>query len=424
MVKMIQTKNAYWFLLMVFLSFLNHPLSQMAESPRVRVLIVDGRNNHDWKVTTDALRAALTATKRFDVAVSTAPQNKIHFAPRTPKSPADTDLERFNSIEAVYKQARNEALKDEQEAWDQWSPDFSAHDTVILNYNGPAWPKRVQTNLVNYVRNGGGLVLVHASNNGFRDWSAFNDMIGFGYNGHRGLQKNSPPACIKIDDNTGKTYLCCEGTNSGHGSMHPFKVKVRQSSHSIMQGIPSEWMHGRDELYHHLRGAGKNTTILSSAWSDPKTRGTGYHEPITWTVNYGQGRVVVTTMGHFWPRQTDFDSLYCVGFQTIIARSTEFVATGSVTIPVPANFPTKDKTSIIAPHLVAWNQKKEIDQEEPAWRKRKQRNPFAMLSPRRKSILPITGRIRSRIGRLRTHGTGTCPGCVGWKRCHVCRRNA
>ena len=148
-----------------------------------------------------------------------------------------------------------------------------------------------------------------------------------------------------------------------------------------MQGIPSSWMHGKDELYHHLRGAGKNTTILSSAWSDPATRGTGDHEPITWTVNYQQGRVVVTTMGHFWPRQTDIGSLHRVGFQTILSRSAEFVATGNVTLPIPSAFPTALEPSIFPPHKVSWGNAPSAKQETTEWRKRKEANPFVMLTP-------------------------------------------
>ena len=53
----------------------------------IRALIIDGRNNHDWQITTDALRAALEATAQFEVHVSTAPELKIPRAPRAPKKP-------------------------------------------------------------------------------------------------------------------------------------------------------------------------------------------------------------------------------------------------------------------------------------------------------------------------------------------------
>jgi hypothetical protein len=43
-----------------------------------------------------------------------------------------------------------------------------------------------------------------------------------------------------------------------------------------------------------------------------------------------------------------------VGFQTILARSTEWAATGKVTIAVPEGFPTKDQASAIEPSKVVW----------------------------------------------------------------------
>ena len=77
-----------------------------------------------------------------------------------------------------------------------------------------------------------------------------------------------------------------------------------------MKDIPATWMHGKDELYHNMRGPAKNLTILSSAYSSKKQGGTGEHEPITYEVKYGKGRVIITTMGHFWRGQTDWDGLH------------------------------------------------------------------------------------------------------------------
>ena len=39
----------------------------------IKVLIVDGRNNHDWVRTTESCKATLEATGAFKVDVSTAP---------------------------------------------------------------------------------------------------------------------------------------------------------------------------------------------------------------------------------------------------------------------------------------------------------------------------------------------------------------
>jgi len=41
-------------------------------------------------------------------------------------------------------------------------------------------------------------------------------------------------------------------------------------------------------------------------------------------------------------------SYRCIGFQTTMIRVTEWLATGKVTWPVPANFPSKEAISVRA----------------------------------------------------------------------------
>jgi type 1 glutamine amidotransferase len=57
------------------------------------------------------------------------------------------------------------------------------------------------------------------------------------------------------------------------------------------------------------------------------------------TIQYGKGRVFHTPMGH------GNDSQQCVGFITTFGRGAEWAATGTVAVPVPADFPTAEKTS-------------------------------------------------------------------------------
>src|SRR5690606_5323718 len=97
-------------------------------------------------------------------------------------------------------------------------------------------------------------------------------------------------------------------------------------------------MHAKDELYDKLRGPGENMTILATAYSDPKTGGSGRHEPMIFTIDYGQGRVFHTPMGH------DTEAMECVGFMTTLQRGTEWAATGEVTQEeLPEDFPTADE---------------------------------------------------------------------------------
>ena len=119
---------------------------------RLSVLIVDGINNHDWEAGTRAVQAILTKTGRFTVDVSTTP-------------PRDAP----------------------KEAWNTWRPQFSKYDAVLINFNGGhkddgiRWPEEVEQSLERYVRSGGGLFILHAANNAFLHWTAYNEMIGLGW---------------------------------------------------------------------------------------------------------------------------------------------------------------------------------------------------------------------------------------------------
>lgn len=344
--------------------------SSSAFAAKPAILIINGRNNHDWHNTTGSLRATLDSTGIFEVAVSTAPADPMPSPPREPKG-GDAA---FSAAKQRYEAMTKNAKPTLDAAWAQWLPDFSKYAAVVLDYNGPQWPEPMRQAFVEYVRGGGGVLLVHAANNGFADWPEFNAMIGLGW------RKGGFGTCLTIDAATGKPVECCKDDASGHGSKHPFVVTNRVPDHPLLRGLPAEWLHGKDELYHHLRGPAKGVTILASAWSAEKERGSGLHEPVLYETMFGKGRVLVTTMGHFWNGDTEFDSLHCVGFQAIIARGTEYVATGGVTLEMPAGFPTKDQTSSVMPHAVQWGSAVPTS-SAPDWKAKKAANEFATLTP-------------------------------------------
>lgn len=72
-----------------------------------------------------------------------------------------------------------------------------------------------------------------------------------------------------VDDATGKPVVAPEQKPDGssHGDFVSFQVKTRDPNHPITAGLPTEWMHGADELYVRMRGSADNLTVLAPAYS-------------------------------------------------------------------------------------------------------------------------------------------------------------
>jgi len=265
---------------------------------KIRVVIIDGQNNHDWRATTPVMKKALADSGLFTVDVSTSPS---------------------------------------QAAFADWRIDFDKYDVVLSNYNGQSWPEDINRGLEDRLKSGKiALVIVHAANNSFGGWKEYNRMIGMGWRG------NSFGDRLTIDAQGKEVRVPKgQGPGAGHGAYHSFRVTIRDSNHPITKGMPSEWLHAGDELYHGMRGPAENVHLLATAFDDKKFGGTGENEPMIWTVTYGKGRVFHTPMGH------DRNSMLCVGFLTTLLRGTEWAAGDTVTQAIPDNFPTSAKISTI-----------------------------------------------------------------------------
>ena len=277
------------------------PAPALAKTRPITVMLLDGQSGgayHAWRLTTPILKKELEDTGLFQVTVATSPQ-------------AGEDFSSFK-------------------------PKFGDYQVVILNYDAPDWPADLRLQLEQYVNNGGGLVIVHAADSSFPDWSAFNQMAAIG--GWRGRNEKSGPYWYfkhgkLVSDPS-------PGPAGSHGARLPFQVETRAPEHPIMKGLPHLWMHASDELYATLRGPGENMTVLATAHSDLANKGTGRDEPMLLIVNYGKGKVFHTAMGH------DATALSCVGFITTFQRGTEWAATGKVTQKVPSTFPTANTSSV------------------------------------------------------------------------------
>jgi type 1 glutamine amidotransferase len=248
------------------------PLLRGVEAP-VRVLILSGQNNHDWKTTTPYLRQLLAESGRFTVAVTDTPETLT-------------------------------------------AADLALAEVLLCNWNtfgaqAADWPAELRTLFLEFVRNGKGLVSVHAGTSSFPDWADYQDLV-------MGTWK------------LGQT---------GHGQVHAFAVTNTQPEHPVMQGLPELWV--EDELWHGvpLRG---DPTVLASALSAAATGGSGKVEPLVLARTFGQGRSLTLLLGH------DLQAMRHPGFRILVTRGSEWAATGKVTLPLPPDLAGEELTLALA----------------------------------------------------------------------------
>jgi type 1 glutamine amidotransferase len=216
-----------------------------------------------------------------------------------------------------------------------FDPDFSKYKLVVIDYNGDSWSEKTNTAFVDFVRNGGGVVIYHAANNSFPAWKEFNEMTGLGGWGDRN-QKDGPYVYYKNDQLVTDTTA---GNGGSHGKRREFIVRTRITDHPVTKGLPVRWLHGTDELYSQLRGPAKNMQILATAFADSsKGGGTMRDEPMLMTITFGKGRIFHTAMGH--ADEGGGPAMQCVGFITTLQRGAEWAVTGEVTQQIPWDFPT------------------------------------------------------------------------------------
>lgn len=266
--------------------------------PSLKALIVDGQNGHNWKETSPILKQLLEQTDLFQVDVATSPAK-------------GQDMSGF-------------------------SPQFADYDVVVLNYQGDEWPAETKQAFVEYVKNGGGVLVYHFALAAFPNWPEFNEIIGLGGWGGRN-EKAGPYLRWRdgriVQDNS-------PGKGGGHGPSQPFQLVVREPNHPITAGLPEKFMHCSDELYGWLRGPAKNVTVLATAFAPKEKGGADEHEPLLFTVTYGKGRVFQNALGHTGKE------LKSVAFIVPFQRGAEWAATGKVTQKIPADFPGPEKESM------------------------------------------------------------------------------
>lgn len=263
---------------------------------KIRVLILSGQNNHDWRTTTPCLRQFLLNTGRFDVRVNEEPTGMT-------------------------------------------AATLAVYNVVVLDYNGPRWGRQSEKALVDFVRSGKGLVAVHGAN-----W-AFSGLVVLGdHHVQTGIMEPAWPEYKKMIGGVWSD----KPPVSGHALRHKFMVNIVDRNSPITAGLPASFL-ADNELYHNMHMT-KDVHILATAYDDPKfavppaqisratgrkswvhldETPTGKDEPMAWTVHFGRGRSFYIALGH------DVKGEQMPGFSTLFVRGVEWAATGTVKQPAP-----------------------------------------------------------------------------------------
>ena len=245
------------------------------EPSKLRVLILSGLNNHDWRSTTPVIKTMFTDCARFGTVDVT-------------EDPASLDARTL---------ARYDVLVN------NWTPYPDTRRT---------WRPETEAAFLDFVRKGGGFVVIHAAACSFQVWPEFQQLIA----------------------------LTWKSNYTAHGTYHTFKVSVEDGVHPIAQGLSD--FYTTDELYHQMvQIVPQPLHVVFKAFSAKGEAGTGKYEPVLVCTELGRGRGVNLVLGH------DAAAMGA-GFRTVLLRSAEWAATGRVTLPPPAIWPATPATMTAA----------------------------------------------------------------------------
>ncbi|WP_372807357.1 ThuA domain-containing protein [Pontiella sp.] len=298
-------------------------LVSVSSEAKLKVLIMDGQNNHAvWPKATIMMKQYLEDSGLFDVELA-----RTKYTWKGGREKAYLDLAGLPGEDLP--KAKSDP---------DFSPDFTQYDLVVnnLGYNAAPLSEATKAAFETYMQNGGGLVVVHAADNCWGEWEQYNKMIGVGGWGGR-TEQHGP--YVYIDD-AGETVRDLSPGKAGtHGRQHEFPITVRAPEHPVMKGLPAVWLTAVDECYAKLRGPAENMTILATGEDQTVAERKGQHQPALIAIDYGQGRCFHTILGHDTPAYEG------VSFIVTFLRGCEWAATGAVTQPVPADFPSVEKTT-------------------------------------------------------------------------------
>lgn len=195
---------------------------------------------------------------------------------------------------------------------------FAPCDVIVSNWTchpvmtGGPWTAESKKAFANAIAGGKGMVSFHAASAACNDWGEFQEISG----------------------------LTWKWEYTSHTVYHTFKVVIGDVPHPITEGMTDFYI--TDELYQKMVQLSKSDfQVHAKAFAGTDWGGTGKWEPMLITTQLGKGRGVNFLLGH------DVATMRNIAWQTIMLRSTEWAATGKVTIPIPHAWPTNAAAAAI-----------------------------------------------------------------------------
>ncbi|MBK1875307.1 ThuA domain-containing protein [Pelagicoccus mobilis] len=221
-----------------------------SQAQTINVLLISGQNNHNWRLTTPLIHTFLESSEKISVKVTESPQ----------------------TLNAA---------------------DLSEIDVIVSNWNTFAsksvkkpvseWSEEAKIAYVDFVRNGGGHVVVHAGSTSFHDW----------------------------DDYFAISLMRWGLSGTTHGKRHSFPVRLDEPSHPVLKNFNPQTHF--DELWRNVEVHPDATIVASSFSGEPG--GTQEWEPSVFVGQFGKGRCFATTLGH------DASILASPQLQTLITQA-------------------------------------------------------------------------------------------------------
>ena len=246
----------YFLIFFISIAFISTAIFPIQNSRNINLLILSGNRNHEWDITTPFLKQMYEKSGVFSVEVNN----------------------RLDTLNYLF---------------------LSEFDVILDNWN--EWPERnctwteeAREGLVRFVREGGGLIFVHAAGAACYDWPEFREMA-----------------------------MATWGEKTKHGKIEPINVSISDKQHPVTNGVQDFRI--TDELWVETEMMDEYQ-LLCKAFSPKENNGRDQMEPVVFFRRYGKGICYYNILGH------DVNAMSNKGWQLLTLRGTQWAAGQKITI--------------------------------------------------------------------------------------------